>query len=79
MDAFNYLKSVHKRRYQLYFSDNKEELDTYSEEIQTYGKNVLNLGNYYLAYKKISKKQVRMIQNIIDKTQELMQKDFVAY
>lgn len=79
LEGFNYLKFVHKRRYQLYFSKNKEELDDCSTEIQTYGKKIVDLGNYYLTHKGISKKQVDMIKTILDKTHELMKNDLVVY
>lgn len=37
--VFNHLIKLHKERYKLYFSGDKEKIETYSEKIEFVGKN----------------------------------------
>jgi len=78
-EGYDYLKAVHNARYKLYFSYDKEKIDVYTQEIQSYGESLLSVGNYYIDNKIFSKKKIQKVQEILDKTKELMQKEFVTY
>lgn len=71
-DGFKYLKAVHKARYKLYFTGNKEDIETYSAEIERYGKAMLDVGEYYISNKKLNKRQKKTIQEILNETKRLM-------
>lgn len=79
LEEYNYLKAVHNARYKLYFSSDKEKIEVYTQEIQHYGEALLIAGNYYIDNKIFSKKKMQEVHEIIDKTKELMQKEFVTY
>jgi len=79
LDNYNYLKALHKARYKLYFSSDKEKIETYTQEIQHLGEALLSVGNHYIASGIFSEKKTQKVQEIIDKTKELMQKEFVIY
>ncbi len=79
-EYYDYLKTIHNKRYKLYFSsNNKEEIDVYTQEIQNFGEIVLNAGNYYINNKTFSKRKMQEVQEIINKTKELMKKESVIY
>lgn len=78
-EGYDYLKAVHNARYKLYFSSDKEKIDVYTQEIQRYGEALLNVGTYYIDNQTFSKKKMQEVQEIIDKTKELMQKEYVTY
>lgn len=79
LEGYNYLKTVHNARYKLYFSYDKEKIEVYTQEIHRYGESLLSVGNYYIDNKIFGEKKLKRIQEIIDKTKELMQKEFVTY
>lgn len=76
---YNWLKAVHYTRYKLYFSSNKEKIELYSQEIQIQGEWLLNTGNYLINNKVYGKRKMSEIQEMVSKTQEMMQKDFLTY
>lgn len=77
---YDYLKTIHNERYKLYFSsNNKEEIDVYTQEIQNCGEIVLNAGNYYINNKTFNERKMQKVQEIINKTEELMKKESVIY
>lgn len=78
-EGYEYLKTVHNTRYKLYFSANKEIVNVYSQEIQRYGNALLNVGSYLIENKILGKKKIKEVQEIVDKIQELMRKEFVIY
>lgn len=73
------LKDIHEARYKLYFTSEKEKINTYTQYIQERGEFLLYIGNDLLCTGKPSGKIKNEIQEILDKTQELMQNDFVPY
>lgn len=79
LEGYHYLKDIHNERYKLYFSSDKEKIGVYTQKIQSYGELLLRVGNYYINNKTFSKKKTQEVQEIIDKTKELMQKEFVTY
>ena len=73
------LKDIHEARYKLYFTSEKEKINIYTQHIQERGEFLLYIGNDLLCTGKPSGKIKNEIQEILDKTQELMQNDFVPY
>ncbi|MGN1301840.1 MAG: hypothetical protein ACI4U9_04905 [Clostridia bacterium] len=71
-EGYDYLKAVHKARYKLYFSGDKEEIETYSKEIERYGNILISIGEDRMKDAKLSKKIRKEIQEIIDGTKKLM-------
>ena len=53
--VFNHLIKLHKERYKLYFSGDKEKIETYSEKIEFVGKKLLELGELLISNKLTSK------------------------
>lgn len=73
------LKDIHEARYKLYFIGEEEKINIYTQHIQERGEFLLYIGNDLLCTGKPSGKIKNEIQEILDKTQELMQNDFVPY
>ena len=71
-EGYDYLKAVHKARYKLYFSGDKEEIEIYSKEIERYGNVLISIGEDRMKKEKLSKKLRNEIQEIIDGTKKLM-------
>jgi len=71
-EGYDYLKAVHRARYKLYFSGNKEEIEVYSKEIERYGKALISIGENRLKDEEMSKKMRSEVQKIIDGTKNLM-------
>ena len=73
--GFEYLQAVHKVRYKLYFTGDKEKIEEYSTEIERCGRIILNVGEYEVSNNLFSKKQVNEIIEILDQTKEIITKD----
>lgn len=71
-EGYEYLKAVHKARYKLYFSGDKEEIEVYSEEIERYGSTLISIGENRLKDEKMNKRIRNEVQDIIDGTKKLM-------
>ena len=70
--GIKYLKDLHKRRYEQYFSDDKVKLEEYSAELKGYGKAMLDAGNYYVRYSTYGKKRTKRIKEILEETKLIM-------
>lgn len=70
--GFEYLSAVYKARYKLYFTGNKEDIETYSNEIKRYGNAMLNVGQYYVENAKMTKKQRQTISEILTETKKMI-------
>lgn len=73
--GFEYLQAVHKVRYKLYFTGDKEKIEEYSTEIERCGRIILNVGEYEVSNNVFSKKQLNEVIEILDQTKEIMTKD----
>ena len=71
-DIFNYLIKLHKERYKLYFSGDKEKIETYSEGIEFVGKNLLALGELLISNKLTSKNNKIKLKEMMKETKKLM-------
>ena len=73
--ALIYLKDIHKTRYKLYFSGDKDLVEAYSIEIQRQGKAMITRGNNAILSNHLTKKYRRNIEEIIIQTKKLMETD----
>lgn len=73
--GFEYLKSVHKARYRLYFTGTSQEIEAYSAEIERYGNAMLNVGEDYISNNLLSKKHIKRVKEILDQIPKLMSTD----
>ncbi len=70
--VFNHLIKLHKERYKLYFSGDKEKIETYSEKIEFVGKKLLELGELLISNKLTSKNNKIKLKEMMKKTEKLM-------
>ena len=70
--VFNHLIKLHKERYKLYFSGDKEKIETYSEKIEFVGKKLLELGELLISNKLTSKNNKIKLIEMMKKTKKLM-------
>lgn len=70
--VFNHLIKLHKERYKLYFSGDKEKIETYSEKIEFVGKKLLELGELLISNKLTSKNNKIKLKEMMKKTKKLM-------
>lgn len=70
--GLEYLQAVHKARYKLYFTGNKEEIEEYSTEIERYGRAMLDVGEHTISSNLLSKKHINNVTEILDQTKEMM-------
>ena len=73
--ALIYLKAIHKARYKLYFSEDKDLVEEYSVEIQRQGTAMINLGEDAILSNLLTKKHRNNIEEIIIQTKKLMTTD----
>ena len=66
------LIKLHKERYKLYFSGDKEKIETYSEKIEFVGKKLLELGELLISNKLTSKNNKIKLKEMMKKTKKLM-------
>ena len=69
--VFNHLIKLHKERYKLYFSGDKEKIETYSEKIEFVGKKLLELGTPSI----IVQNEKRMLQEAVDALNKIKRND----
>ena len=79
MKDYEYLEETHKYRYKLYFSNERDEIQQCTDEIQEWGEIVLHNGEILIATPRMTKAQITSIRQRMDKARELMQKEFVEY
>jgi len=79
MKDYEYLEETHKYRYKLYFSNERDEIQQCTDEIQEWGEIVLHNGEILIATPRMTKAQITSIRQRMDKARELMQKEFVIY
>lgn len=70
--GLEYLQAVHKERYKLYFTGDKEKIEEYSTEIEKYGRAMLDVGNCAISSNVLSKKHINNVKEILDQTKEMM-------
>lgn len=69
-ESFLNLKKLYKARYKLYFSEDKERIDEYSDAIQKNGRILIEVGNDLLKTEENNKKideEIRIMQTEIKK------------
>lgn len=69
---FNYLQAIHKKRYKLYFMENRELLDKYSVEIADHGLALIKAGEECISKQLLNKKQMMAIGDMINQTVSMM-------
>ncbi len=72
VNGFEYLQAVHKARYKLYFTGDREKVEEYSAEIEKYGNAMLNVGKAAISRKTLSKKHNKSVEEIVSQTEKLM-------
>ena len=72
VNGFEYLQAVHKARYKLYFTGDREKVEEYSAEIERYGNAMLDVGKAAISNKLLSKKHIESVEEIISQTEKLM-------
>ena len=70
--SFVYLLIIHQARYKLYFSENKDDIEIFTNEIQNHGKNIIRIGEAFIATNQFNKRQIKAINVIISETKKLM-------
>ena len=68
--GLRYLKRIHKERYMLYLTGDREEAEKYSKEIKEFGEDIIKLAECFKNLE--NRKRSRKMQEIIDQTQKLM-------
>lgn len=72
VNGLEYLKYVHKKRYKLYFTADREKIEEYSAEIDRYGNVLLNNGRTVISDKLVGKKHIQNVEEILNQTEKLM-------
>lgn len=73
---FEDLKNIHKKRYKLYFTGNNELIELYTKTIQRCGNFLVTSGNECIAKKLLTKKQCAKIQEMCNKTKQLLENEY---
>lgn len=68
--GLRHLKRIHKERYMLYLTGDREEAEKYSKEIKEIGEDIIKLAECFKNLE--NRKRSRKMQQIIDQTQKLM-------
>lgn len=72
VNGFEYLQAVHKARYKLYFTEDREKVEKYSAEIDRYGYALLAVGRTVISDNLLSKKHIKNAKEILNQTEKLM-------
>lgn len=70
--TLEYMKIIHKKRYKLYFTGSKEEVEKYSEQIQVYGISLLALGKTFILNDLLNKRYSQKMQEMLEEIRILM-------
>ena len=71
-NGFKYLKSISAARYRLYFTGSKEDVESYSAEIERYGNAMLIVGEDYVSNNVLNEKHIKRVEEILDQIPEFM-------
>ena len=66
------LESFHKERYYLCFSGTKEEVNKYTKLVEECAGTILDVSIHLTQYSRATKKQIKEVQEIVDKTKALL-------
>lgn len=75
---FKYVRGLHKLRYQYYFLGDKEKIEEYTRELEKWGNVILKNGEQILKIQGM-KKQHEEVRQMMEKTEEMLEKEFVEY
>lgn len=71
-NGLEHLKALHKKRYKLYFTGDKEKVEEYSAEIESYGTTLLESGASAISNNLLNQKYSQKLQEILEQTKNLM-------
>lgn len=72
VNGFEYLKTLHKIRYKLYFTGDREEVEECSAEIDKYENILLDAGRTAISDNLLRKKHIKSVEEILNQIERLM-------
>ena len=72
-ENFEYLKNLHKNRYRLYFTEERnEKIEVYSNEIEEEGEYLIDIGKICIENNILSRRQMANVKEMLEQTERMM-------
>lgn len=72
-ENFEYFKNLHKNRYRLYFTEERnEKIEVYSNEIEEEGEYLIDIGKICIENNILSRRQMANVKEMLEQTERMM-------